>query len=967
MTAADGMVCRDELRREFVRRAGLNGLDHVEVSDDHRTLTVSFLAKAPAGLGPGNIKITGGQQVTGITAVAVRLCADDDPEIDDCLQVTVSQPGDASCYQLCLVQTDARGRPTGVPLAGLDPRYACVSFSFMAGCPTGLDCAAEPACPPQAVPEPDLSYLAKDFASFRQLLLDRLALIMPDWQETHEPDIGMAIVELLSWVGDELSYYQDAVGTEAYLRTARLRISVRRHLTLIDYRLHDGCNARTWVCVKLTGTGPVTLQAGDFCFITSPDVATDQAALLRSDLSAADLGSYQVFEPVVPCDVVIYPAHSTMYFWTWGDGQCCLPTGATSATLIDACPPEARGLHLAPGNVILIEEVRGPLTGAEADADPSHRQAVRLTSVEPAEDPLFQQPVVNVRWSAADALTFPVCLSSLSSSDCTPVCPVSVARGNVILVDHGRSLTACGAPPETLTVPPATQSPGRCQGPYQPGPPVTSQAPYEPVLAQAPVTQRQPFPDPDAVARRQARDLEAIPGAALAAVRGLTAGIAAGQSLTPDQIESLTTLFGTAAMISVGLLPPVARPGSVPGAVDQGSAVAALLAQQEILLDHKLRRLQTLARRARDGLLLGPEVAAEITASWGAAYAAGLDPADPALFGPAARALNQDPRAALPDVTVTDATAVPWVPRRTLLASGSEDRYFVGECDDQGLLHLRFGDGTYGQPPEPGATLAASYRTGNGTAGNVPAGAITALVSCTTRFDAITRVCNPLPAQGGADPEPTAAAQLYAPSLIGTPLRRAITADDYAAIAAEDTSLQRAAAQLRWTGSWYEAHVALDPAGTEILDRSLVRSVTRDLRRVRRLGHDLRVGSAEYVPLDIAMQICVQPGYQRAHVEAALLDLFGTGTTASGQPGLFSPDRLTFGTPVSASALVAAAAGVTGVDSATVTRLQRLGQGDDGELAAGVLTTGPLQIPQLDNDPRHPERGGLQLVMGGGR
>jgi len=978
--AADGMICRDGLRRDFVRSAGLNGLDHVEVSDDHRTLTVSFLAKAPAGVGPGNIKITGGQQVTGITAVAVRLCADDDPDIDDCLQVTVSQPGDASCYQLCLVQTDAQGRPTDVPLAGLDPRYACVGFSFMAGCPTGLDCAAGPACPAPAVPEPDMSYLAKDFASFRQLLLDRLALIMPGWQETHEPDIGVAIVELLSWVGDELSYYQDAVGTEAYLRTARLRISVRRHLTLIDYRLHDGCNARTWVCVEVTGTGPVTLQAGDFCCITTPNVGTGQAALLQSDLSAADPGSYQVFEPVIRGDVVIYPAHSTMYFWTWGDGQCCLPAGATSATLIDAWaadPPQAsdgagaadrpRALHLAVGDVIVIEEIRGPLTGAEADADPSHRQAVRLTSVEPAEDPLFQQPVVNVRWSAADALTFPVCLSSLNSSDCTPVCPVSVARGNVILVDHGRSLTACGAPPEILTVPPSAQSPGRCRGPYQPGPPVTSQAPYEPVLAHSPVTQRQPFPDPDAVARRQARDLEAIPGAALAAARALTAGIAAGQSLSPDQIESLTTLFGTAAMISVGLLPAATRPGSVPGAVDQGSAVAALLARQETLLDHKLRRLQTLARRARDGLLLGPEAAAEVTASWGAGYAAGLDPADPALFGPAAGALNQDPRAALPEVTVQDATAVPWVPRRTLLNSGSEDRTFVGECDDEGLLHLRFGDGRYGQPPEPGTTLTASYRTGNGTAGNVPAGAITALVSCTTRFDVITRVSNPLPAQGGTDPEPTADAQLYAPSLIGTPLRRAITADDYAAIAAQDASLQRAAGQLRWTGSWYEAHVALDPAGTETLDRFLVRSVTRNLRRVRRLGHDLRVGSAEYVPLDVAIGVCVQPGYQRAHVEAALLDVFGTGTTASGQPGLFSPGRLTFGTPVSASTLVAAAAGVAGVDSATVTRLQRLGQGDDGELVAGVLTTGPLQIPQLDNDPRHPERGVLQLVMGGGR
>jgi len=988
MTAQDGLICRDEVRREFVRRAGQNGLDHVEVSDDHLVLTVSFLAKAPAGLGPGNISITGGQQVTGITAVHVKLCADDDPDIDDCIQITVSQPGDASCYRLCLVEADAQGRPTDVPLAGLDPRYACIDFSFMAGCPSGLDCAAAQACPPQALIQPDLSYLAKDFASFRQLLTDRLTLIMPSWQETHEPDLGVAVVELLSWVGDELSYYQDAVGTEAYLQTARQRISVRRHLTLIDYRLHDGCNARAWVCVELSpDSGPVTLEPGDIAFITTPNVALPGQALLWSDLSAADPGSYQVFEPLIPGEVVIYPAHSEMYFWTWGDGQCCLPAGATAAALVDAWagdPPESggerpRALHLTPGDVLIIEEIAGPLTGASADADPRHRQAVRLTTVEPAADPLFGQPIVNVRWSEADALTFAVCLSSLNSSDCTPVCPVSVARGNVILVDHGRSLTACSGPSETLTVPQPTPSPGPCQGPYQPGPPVTAQLPYQPALARSPVTQCQPFPDPDALARRQARAVEAIPEAALAAVRAVIAGLTAGQPLEPDQVQWLTALFGRAAMVTVGLLAPLtARPGSVPSTTDPGTAVAALLAQQETLLDRKLRRLRTLARRARDGLSLGPEVTAEITASWGSAFAVGLDPADPALFGPAAGALGQDPRAALPAVTVTlagqgseplpaGAASVPWTPRRTLLASGSDDRYFVGEADDNGVLYLRFGDGTYGEPPEPGATLAVGYRTGNGTTGNVPAEAITALVSCTTRFGDITTVRNPLPAQGGSDPEPAAGAQLYAPARIGEPLRRAVTADDYAAVAAADPGLQRAAAQLRWTGSWYEAHVALDPAGTETLEASLARTVTRDLRRVRRLGHDLRVGPAEYVPLYIVMQICVLPGYQRAHVEAALLDLFGTGTTASGQPGFFSPDNLTFGTPISVSKLVAAAAGVTGVQSATVTVLQRLGQGDDGELAAGVLTTGPMQIPQLDNDPRHPERGQLKLLMGGGR
>jgi predicted phage baseplate assembly protein len=985
MTASDGLACRDELRREFVRRAGRNGLDHVEVSDDHRTLTVSFLAKAPAGLGPGNVRITGGQRVTGITALAVRLCADDDPDIDDCVRITVSKPGDASCYQLGLVEADAQDRPTDVPLAGLDPRYACVSFSFMAGCGTGLDCAAAPSCPPQALAEPDLSYLAKDFAGFRQLLTDRLALIMPAWKETHEPDLGVAVVELLSWVGDELSYYQDAVATEAYLQTARLRISVRRHLTLIGYRLHDGCNARAWVTVAVSGSGPVTLEPGDVAFVTTPPAAASGPVLPWSGLRAVAPGSYQVFEPVQPGAQALYQAHNEMYFWTWGDGQCCLPAGATSATLIDQWAgdppasggPRPRTLHLAAGDVILVEEIAGPLTGAAADADPRHRQAVRLTAVEPAEDPLFEQPVVTVRWDAADALTFPVCLSSLNSSDCTSVCPVSVARGNVVLVGHGRSLTAGGGPPEDLTVPPATSSPGPCQGPDQPGPPVTVQPPYQPVLAQSPVTQCQPCPDPAAVARRQARVIEAIPDAALAAARAVIAGLAPRQSPGPDQIQWLTTLFGRDAMTGVGLLRPAARPGSVPAAADPGGAVAALLAQAQTLLDRKLRRLRTLARRARDGQLLGPEVTTEVTASWGAGFAAGLDPADPALAGPAAGALGQDPRAALPAVTVRaagedpdtgPAATGPWVPRRTLLHSGRRDRDLVGETDDNGVLHLRFGDGTYGQPPGPGATLAAYYRAGNGSAGNVPAEAITALVTDSGEYDGVvTGVRNPLPAQGGTDPEPTAGAQLYAPAGIGEPLRRAVTAGDYAAVAAADPALQRAAAELRWTGSWYEAHVVLDPAGTEILEPSLNRTVTRDLRRVRRLGHDLRVGPARYVPLDVVLQICVQPGYQRAHVEAALLGVFGTGIAAGGQPGLFSPGNLTFGTPVSVSRLVAAAAAVTGVRSATVSTLRRLGQGDDGELAAGVLTTGPLEIPQLDNDPRHPERGVLAFVTGGGR
>ena len=55
--------------------------------------------------------------------------------------------------------------------------------------------------------------------------------------------MGVTLVELLAYVADELSYRQDAVATEAYLDTARSRVSLRRHARLVDYRMHDGCNA----------------------------------------------------------------------------------------------------------------------------------------------------------------------------------------------------------------------------------------------------------------------------------------------------------------------------------------------------------------------------------------------------------------------------------------------------------------------------------------------------------------------------------------------------------------------------------------------------------------------------------------------------------------------------------------------------------------------------------------------------
>jgi predicted phage baseplate assembly protein len=466
------LECRDERRRALIRQTdqGTNGLDYLEVDDDQLTLTVYFLRKAPPEVSTANIRIDGGRRIRGIRATQVRMCRQDDPELDDCMIVTVDRFGDFSTYRLCLVEPDERGRPGTTPLAGFDPRYACVDFTFKVNCPSDFDCAPEHDCGPPAFVEPALNYLAKDYNSFRQLIFDRLALIMPEWRERHEADVGGALAELLAYTGDYLSYYQDAVATEAYLDTARLRTSVRRHARLVDYRMHEGCNARAWVCVETDVD--VTLPP-DVSFITGlVSLAAGGRELTWPDLQNTRTDQYEVFEPLEHRERPIYAAHNRIQFYTWGDRDCCLPAGSITATLLDRATPlqppppapddekpmqyepatatakpdgepppaqPARVLHLAPGDILIFEEVIGPGTGIEADADPAHRHVVRLTYVAPDVDPLTGDPVLEITWAAEDALPFPLCISATSlPPDCKPLDDVSVARGNAILVDHGR-------------------------------------------------------------------------------------------------------------------------------------------------------------------------------------------------------------------------------------------------------------------------------------------------------------------------------------------------------------------------------------------------------------------------------------------------------------------------------------------------------------------------------------------------
>jgi hypothetical protein len=836
------LFCSDPKRLDIVRRtARANGIDFLEVRDHlepdatlrQRTLFVRLLASGFT-LARENVLIDGGERVTTVpvawVAAADNLPADADPKlvdgIDDLprtLVVRTTQPGDFSRYTLHL-----RKKPDAdAPPDGFDPRLSDIVFSFKVECPSDFDCDAAPACPAAHSAAPDIDYLAKDYPGFRRLMLDRLNLLVPGWRERSAADAGVALVELMAFAADNLSYRQDAIASEAYLSTARRRVSVRRHARLVDYALHDGCNARAWVQVKVTvnhllpkGT-PLLTCSGALAQVLAPGSAD-----LRDALAAGPV----VFETAH--DAALKTDHNMLSFYTWGDAACCLPRGATNATL--------RGAHpdLRPGSVLVLQEAISPTTLRPEDADPSRRWAVRLTGVKPGVDPwgrLFDSvpadapvDVTEIAWNAADALPFALCLSVETQPDTG----ISVVLGNIVLADHGRTVRG-----EELGTAPATR--------------------FRPALAGAPLTQ--------------------------------------GFDLAKDL--------------------------AVPLALDKG--LNALPVQDE---------------------------------GW----------------WPASALMARDPHEALPAIdrlegrvaSGTGTSASVWHVTRSLLDSAAAARDFVVETENDGTAFLRFGDDEHGERPDKGTAFSATYRVGNGVTGNVGAQSLFHIVSDDVGvFDGIV---NPLPAAGGIEPEDIDAARRDAPEAFKTQ-ERAVTAADYAAAAERRADIQRAAATFRWTGSWHTVFVSADRFGGAAVDADFETRLRRHLERFRMAGYDLEVDAAHYVALDIALHLCVLPGYFRSDVVRAVQGALGAGRLPDGRLALFHPDNFSFGQPVYLSAIVAAAQAVPGVEAVWVTRFERFGQPDTLPMETGMLPMGRLEIARLANNPNFRERGRLVLEAGGGQ
>jgi hypothetical protein len=221
-----------------------------------------------------------------------------------------------------------------------------------------------------------------------------------------------------------------------------------------------------------------------------------------------------------------------------------------------------------------------------------------------------------------------------------------------------------------------------------------------------------------------------------------------------------------------------------------------------------------------------------------------------------------------------------WHSQTDLFNSGPDDRHYILERST-GLV--RFGDGLHGMVPPAGARLAASYSSGGGLRGNLPAGAISEL---RTGVPFLMGVTNPVPSEGGAATEGLEAVRRRGPQLLRH-RDRVLSAADYEWLALEASPAVARARCLPLVGAdgkaqrgWVSLVIVPHSQEARPLPTAEIKSRVRE-HLARRLpaaiAANLRILNPEYRPISVSAELVARHPEQAARVEALLrqnLDTF---------------------------------------------------------------------------------------------
>jgi predicted phage baseplate assembly protein len=226
----------------------------------------------------------------------------------------------------------------------------------------------------------------------------------------------------------------------------------------------------------------------------------------------------------------------------------------------------------------------------------------------------------------------------------------------------------------------------------------------------------------------------------------------------------------------------------------------------------------------------------------------------------------------------------------------------------------------------------------------------------------VTDVINIIAGSGGRAPQTPEAVRFAIPeSLRHGPLQRAVTLADYADAAMLVPGVARAAAY-NFGGIFNTVMVLVDPQGQGGLDPVVRQEVYEQLDQFRLAGREHWVSAPNYVPLEVKLAVCPEPGALPHQVRERVLAALRPGSVD--RPGFFHPDKFSFGDDVELGDVLAHVHRVAGVNSVKALVFRRLKE--PGPLGVyELIPVATLEVARLDGNDNRPENGVLKVfVMG---
>jgi hypothetical protein len=274
-----------------------------------------------------------------------------------------------------------------------------------------------------------------------------------------------------------------------------------------------------------------------------------------------------------------------------------------------------------------------------------------------------------------------------------------------------------------------------------------------------------------------------------------------------------------------------------------------------------------------------------------------------------------------------------WHEVPALFGRGPRERVYITRTEDDGKTAIQFGDGQNGaRLPTGQENISAVYRRGIGQEGLLDAGQLSTLL---TRPPGVKSVTNPLRTTGGQDRESVTEARRNM-TLTELTLDRLVSLQDYEDFARAFAGIAKALATSVWTGQARGVFLTVaGPASVAVEENSALHD---NLLAAMREGGDprvmVRVASYRKASFQIAATLKCDPDHEPDKVLGAVRDALRSA---------FSFDARQFGQPVALSEVITTMQSVDGVVAVDVDELSRT----DGIGGGGLQQLLPAAGPQV--------------------